>query len=263
MRIVLWIGDDSNQYALAQKIAAHNNVVGIVLETKTNVKRRKLKLRDYIDKAIIRFFFRSVAMTWIRLLKDYNSEYPELPSAKILRVNNINELQVKNFTESLNAELICVSGTLLIKKDNLRTNSEHGIINLHTGLSPYVKGGPNCTNWCIANNDFDLIGNTIMWIDEGIDSGNLLLTEQTQFSGKESFFEVHRKVMDHGHDLYLKAIDKIKSGEAKSIPQNSITEGKTYYSKEWTWREHWKLCRNFKCFNNLDEKKSQSPIVIS
>jgi methionyl-tRNA formyltransferase len=101
-----------------------------------------------------------------------------------------------------------------------------GILNLHTGLSPYVKGGPNSTNWCIANNELYLIGNTIMWIDEGIDPGNIVTTEITEFTGDERLTDVHIKVMDHGHNLYLKAIDNLAQGRPSSVDQKTIVKAK-------------------------------------
>ena len=263
MRVVLWIGDESNQFALANRIALKHDIVGIVLEKKGKGNKAKHSITQYFDKAIVRVFFRFIPKAWFIMLEDYRNAYPALPNTKTHIVNNINHPSTKEFTASMEADLICVSGTYLVKKETLGTNSKYGIINLHTGLSPYVKGGPNCTNWCIANYEFHLIGNTIMWIDEGIDSGNLLLTEQTQFTGQESFLEVHKKVMDHGHNLYIRAIDKIKTGEAKNIQQSSIAEGKTYYTKDWTWREHWRLYKNFKRFSTFARKNTINPIVIS
>ena len=78
------------------------------------------------------------------------------------------------------------------------------ILNLHTGISPYIKGGPNCTNWCIATKQFEKIGNTIMWLDKGIDTGELLTTENTKFNSTDkSLLKIHMRVMNHAHDLYI------------------------------------------------------------
>ncbi|MBK8140456.1 MAG: hypothetical protein IPK57_05180 [Chitinophagaceae bacterium] len=76
----------------------------------------------------------------------------------MLRVESINNELVAAFTREINPDLIIVSGTGLVKEPLLSLPASIGIINLHTGLSPYVKGGPNCTNWCIANNEWHLVG---------------------------------------------------------------------------------------------------------
>lgn len=263
MKLVLWIGNDPNQYALAYKLAAQFDVVGIVLETKSNPpKKKKLTFSMFVSKVLVRLFYKKIPATWFALMDEYRAQYPKLPATKVFKVNNINDPETKTLTEELSPDLIVVSGTYLVKKETLSTKSKHGIVNLHTGLSPYIKGGPNCTNWCIATRQFELIGNTIMWIDEGIDSGNLILTEQTPFTGNESLLEVHRKVMNHAHDLYLRAINNIENNTAQNVPQDKIGSGTVYYTKDWTWKAHAALLRNFKNFKNeVNGSKSQPKVV--
>lgn len=263
MKLVLWIGNDPNQYALAHKLAAQFDVVGIVLETKSNPpKKKKLTFSMFVSKVLVRLFYKKIPTTWFALMDEYKAEYPNLPATKVFEVNNINDPETKTLTEELSPDLIVVSGTYLVKKETLSTKSKHGIVNLHTGLSPYIKGGPNCTNWCIATRQFELIGNTIMWIDEGIDSGNLILTEQTPFTGNESLLDVHRKVMNHAHDLYLRAINNIQNNTAQNVPQDKIGSGTVYYTKDWTWKAHAALLRNFKHFKNeVNAPKSQPKVV--
>ena len=131
------------------------------------------------------------------------------------------------------------------------------ILNLHTGVSPYIKGGPNCTNWCLANNYY-LIGNTIMKLDKGIDSGAIIATECTALDGNETLFELHHKVMEHGFNLYVKVIScYVKDKVAlKSIPQDNISnKGNLFYTKDWTI---FKVIRAYYNFIFLYKKGIQS-----
>ena len=111
----------------------------------------------------------------------------------------------------------------------------HGkAMNLHTGISPYIKGGPDCTYWSLFLKEFGLIGNTIMWIDQGIDSGNIITTEPTELSGKESLLQLKIKTIDHGHELYIKAIHRFcNSLILPNIPQSSIKPSRLFLSKQW------------------------------
>ena len=136
----------------------------------------------------------------------------------------------------------------LIKEQMFKINPRIGIANLHIGLSPYIKGCANWTNWCIATKQFHLIGNIVMWIDKGIDSGNLLFTELTLLSGYENLCELHFKVMEHAHKLYIKAIDFLINGKIQSIPQNQIEEGKIYLTKDWTLKQKIGIIKNFTQF---------------
>lgn len=248
MRVVVWIGKEPNQLALVHKIKEEFDVVGIVYEEKKSKKNRSLK--DFFTRVVVRILFSKIPKTWFELLTYYKNKYPNDLEIESLTVENINDPRVKSFTEVLNPDIICVSGTRLIKKATINTSSTLGVLNLHTGLSPHVKGGPNCTNWCISKGWFNLIGNTIMWIDEGIDTGNLFLVEKTSFNGNENFFQIHFKVMEHAHELYLRALRKLNKNELASIPQNSVSKGVTFYNKDWGIKEHWNLYRNLKRFKN-------------
>ena len=61
-----------------------------------------------------------------------------------------------------------------------------------------------------------------MWINDGIDSGDLLATDVVNFNGEESLTEVHYKVMQSAHKLYLDAVELIKNNSALRVKQNSI-----------------------------------------
>jgi methionyl-tRNA formyltransferase len=173
-------------------------------------------------------------------------QYPDYPNTQTINVENINSEKVYNFTKDLQPDLIIVSGTRLVKEKLLSLVPTIGIINLHTGLSPYIKGGPNCTNWCIATNQFHLIGNTIMWIDLGIDTGNIISTKCVEFNGEEDLNQIHLKVMNEAHDLYIESIQFLEEGKKQNVTQKELASGKTYYSKEWDLKQKINLSKNLK-----------------
>lgn len=244
MKIVLWIGNQSNQKALANKIHAQFPLAGIVKESR--VQKRKLTISKFIQAGIDRTILSPLVAAWRDMMSFYNKNYPDYPDTRVKEVENINSDEAYNFTRELQPDLIIVSGTRLVKKRMLEIPVGRGILNLHTGLSPYIKGGPNCTNWCIATGDFHLIGNTIMWIDAGIDSGNILTTEFTDLSGDESLSALHLKVMEHAHDLYLRAIKFVAEGKTQAVAQQSVDPGHTFYNKEWTLKQKMRVLKNLR-----------------
>ena len=140
-----------------------------------------------------------------------------------------------------------------------------GIINLHTGLSPYIKGGPNCTNWCIATGQYEKIGNTIMWINEGIDAGNIIASECTSLHGIKTLHDIQWKVMEHAHELYLKAIGYLVTTSApyNSVPQKQIGAGKLYLTRMWNFSAKRKLLFNLPAFFKKGiEFKSNNIVTI-
>ena len=246
MKIVLWLGNESNQKALANKINAFFPVAAIVTETRK--ANSTITFKKVVEKIIEKLFFSSLAAAWRNMKQHYEKTFLAFPTVKILDVENINSEEAYQFTKAENPDLIIVSGTRLVKEKMLSISPSIGILNLHTGLSPYIKGGPNCTNWCLATEQFHLIGNTVMWIDKGIDTGNIFTTELTTFTGDENLDDIHLKVMEHAHDLYVRAIAALVTGNRQSIKQDDLLKGTTYYTKQWNWQQKFKAIRHVKLF---------------
>ncbi|CAN5761152.1 hypothetical protein BH11BAC4_BH11BAC4_06950 [soil metagenome] len=248
MKIILLCDANQNQVALANKIADRFQLSGIVIETPASRNKNTPDLSQLFEKFLNKTIFIAQRRAWFGMLGYYKKTYPAFPKTETIFVNNINEDVTIAFINQIKPDLLLVSGTSLVKKKLLSLPIPFGIINLHTGLSPYIKGAPNCTNWCIAGNKLHLIGNTVMWIDAGIDSGDLLYTALTPLTGQESLLELHIKVMEHAHKMYLDAVQKIRDdfSNCSRVKQSSIAAGTVYFNKQWNWKAKLSLIKNFK-----------------
>ena len=248
MRIVLLAGEGPEQTALCRKLAAQSDVIGVVRSR--NVPRRppRHRVKRLVNGLLGRVVGRPFLEAWWHLQKEYARLYPDLPPVPRIRVENVNDPETLKFLADRNPDAVLVSGTNLVGRAIIDwASSRRGILNLHTGLSPYVKGGPNCTNWCLAGGTFHLIGNTVMWLDIGIDSGPILSTARPKLSGGESLTEVHWNVMEHAHCLCVNAILTLASGrQVPRVPQGEIAPGRTYYSVEWNASTMLRAWWNFK-----------------
>ena len=241
MKIIVFCEDQPNQQALVNKINQNIDISDLVLLNQGIKTKQKIKQkRERIIKAFqVLLTFAKYRRVWFGLLAYYQKKYPSFPIKPALIVRDINHRSVINFIECEKPDLVVVSGTNLLKDELIAMISKHNgkIINLHTGISPYVRGGPNCTNWCLYLKEFGMIGNTIMWLDEGIDSGNIISTEQTLITGREDLLELHIKVMDHAHDLYLRAISKFIAGKKlANLPQSACNPSRLFLGKDWRLR---------------------------
>lgn len=246
MRIVILTGRQANQKALCHKIARVSDIAAIVVSD--NVPRRRpamsKRARAFLNRVGNRVAGRPFVDVWFRLLAEYERVYPEFPDAPLVPVRNVNDSATLDALAKYAPDLTVVSGTNLVGKKTIHAAGK--IVNLHTGISPYVKGGPNCTNWCLARNWFHLIGNTVMWLDAGIDTGRIIATEQTPLDGSEDLFALHRKVMEHAHDLYVRALARIGEGRAvPSVPQDAIGDGALFYNADWNFGEMRRALKNF------------------
>lgn len=264
-KIVIWCGNAPNQRALANKMADKFCLCGIVIDNKSNGKKPPL-VKRVVAALQDRIFFKTINHSWSALQQEYAKRYPQWPGVPVVHVDSINSDRAYAFTRQVSPDLIVVSGTGLVRSQMLSLRPAKGIINLHTGLSPYMKGGPNCTNWCISTGQYCMIGNTIMWINEGIDSGNIITSERTQIIGATNLYDIQWQVMEHAHELYLRAIDYLLNtdGPYNSIAQKQIAAGHLYLTRMWDFSAKRKLINNLPAFlKNISEQKDESVITIS
>ena len=265
MKVVILTGDQPNQAALCHKLAVHCDVAAIVLSENIPKKRPPTmrRMRLLFNGAMGRLVGHPFVAAWQNLQVTYQALYPEFPTVPQVRVRNVNDEATLETLRIHDPDLVIVSGTNLVGKRVIEAAGRRlGIINMHTGISPYVKGGPNCTNWCLAEATFHLIGTTVMWLDAGIDTGRIIATEQTPLDGNESLVDLHWKVMEHAHDLYVRAVCRLGQGErVPSIAQASIDAGRTFYTVEWGALAMLRARLNFKSkyqahFSHRDQRLS-------
>lgn len=261
-KIVIWCGEGANQKALANKIADRFDLCGIVIDKKKDLKKVTLwrKIPAALQDMI---FFKTINNAWASMQHTYQQQYPRWPDVPAITAGSINSDEAFDFTQQLSPDIIVVSGTSLVRKKMLSLAPSLGIINLHTGLSPYIKGGPNCTNWCISTSQFEKIGNTIMWINEGIDAGNIITTERTLLNGVKDLKDIQWKVMEHAHELYLRTIYYLQNFPPphNSVPQKQITPGKLYLTRMWDFSAKRKLLVNLPALLKKGNATESSEII--
>ena len=250
MRLLVLTNRQNNQIALANKLAGVADVAGIVFSR--NIPRRKPNLKKrtrlFLNRVANRTAGRELVETWFELQRRYGARFSSVPTSDVTDVDNVNDVETIRALERIGPDVVVVSGTNIVGANVIKAAQQQAkIINLHTGISPYVKGGPNCTNWCLARNWFHLIGNTVMWLDAGIDTGNIIATERTPLTGKESLIGLHWAVMEHAHEMYVNGVRRLAAGESvPSVPQASIAEGAHFETVDWGRREMRAALKNFR-----------------
>ena len=126
-----------------------------------------------------------------------------------LNVQTINDDQVVDHLRSPAADLVLVNGTRIIRTPVLRA-TDAPIINTHVGITPHYRG-VHGGYWSIWNNDRENFGVTLHCVDEGVDTGRVLvkhkiapeptdnfasyplLQQAASFGGLEDLLEAIRK----------------------------------------------------------------------
>lgn len=102
---------------------------------------------------------------------------------------------------------------------------KYGCINLHASLLPMYRGAAPL-NWVIINGE-KKSGNTTMFMDVGLDTGDMLLKDEVEITDNMTSGELHDILMNRGGELLIKTIEGLADGSIKGEKQ----EGETCYAK--------------------------------
>lgn len=92
-----------------------------------------------------------------------------------------------------------------------------GCINLHVSLLPKYRGSAPI-QWAVLNGDTQT-GVSIMQLDEGLDTGDVLMVEPVSIDPEETSGQLFDRVSAIGAKTLVTALDKLKAGQLKPEPQ--------------------------------------------
>ena len=95
---------------------------------------------------------------------------------------------------------------------------KYGCINVHASLLPKLRGG-SPLHHCIIDG-YDKTGVTIMFMDKGMDTGDIILQKEIPIEDSDTVGTIHDKLKVIGRDLLLEAIPQILDGTNPRIKQN-------------------------------------------
>jgi methionyl-tRNA formyltransferase len=94
----------------------------------------------------------------------------------------------------------------------------YGLLNIHPSLLPRHRG-PSPVNGAILAGDRST-GITIMQLDQGMDTGDILLQEKVAIDPDETAGELEERLSHDAVDLLLRTLDQIEEGTAAPVPQD-------------------------------------------
>lgn len=98
----------------------------------------------------------------------------------------------------------------------------HGTFNLHASLLPEYRGAAPI-NWAIINGETKT-GVTTFFIDDKIDTGEIILQKEVDIQEDETVGELHDTLMYLGADLVAATVDLIKQGSVTTTKQPELEE---------------------------------------
>jgi methionyl-tRNA formyltransferase len=116
------------------------------------------------------------------------------------------------------AIIVAAYGQILPKEILLLTCLRHGCINIHASLLPAYRGAAPI-NWAIIRGEQET-GNTVMLMDEGMDTGAILMQERIPIGMEDTAGALTEKLATLGAKLIVSALPLLASGKITPVSQD-------------------------------------------
>ncbi|HOC08937.1 MAG TPA: methionyl-tRNA formyltransferase [Bacillota bacterium] len=138
-----------------------------------------------------------------------------------LRVLQPERVKDSGFIEALkelSPDIIIVVAYGQILPEEIINLPAMGCINVHASLLPKYRGAAPI-NWCIINGE-SRTGVTTMYMDKGMDTGDILLQRETEIGENETAGELHDRLAALGADLLLETLEGLQRNEVERKAQD-------------------------------------------
>lgn len=130
----------------------------------------------------------------------------------------IREPEAVETLRTYQADIFVVAAFGQILPEEILTMPKYGCVNIHASLLPKYRGaGP--IQWAIINGE-KITGVTIMQMDKGLDTGDMLFKEEVAIASDETADTLHDKLAAAGAALIVEALAKIEAGDVAPVKQN-------------------------------------------
>lgn len=137
----------------------------------------------------------------------------------VYQPNSMRDGTALKILEELNPDLIAVVAFGKILPKEILDFPKYGCINVHGSLLPKYRGAAPI-QWSVINGDEET-GVTTMFMDEGIDTGDMLMISKTPIGINETAGEVFDRLGEMGAELLSRTVKAAEKGELVRTPQDS------------------------------------------
>jgi folate-dependent phosphoribosylglycinamide formyltransferase PurN len=133
--------------------------------------------------------------------------------------------------KSFNPDMMFVFGSSIIREPMLSAVPSGRFINLHLGMSPYYRGaGTNF--WPFVNKELEYVGSTIIHIDAGVDTGDIITHVRPKIELHDTVHTVGCKVIQSSAEMLVRLMGMVREGKTLPRVKQWQTPNKHYYRKK-------------------------------
>ena len=232
-RILMIIGSNPATVGFTNNFVSKHQPIGIIQQSGGPEGDGFVEIKDINSKPKFQSSGNNIAEDVLGEV--YDNIYVDNPSDVIHfkvpkgRLNKDEEL--KKQIKEMNVDIIISHGPERIGTEII-SMAKYGGINIHWGLSPIYKG-THTVRWPLLHEKPEWIGVTIHKLDRNLDTGPILYQAKPDLQTDWSYRHIEYSLTKLSYDIVPKAMEEVLSGKNNVINQD-LSEGKTYFSKEYT-----------------------------
>jgi len=135
-----------------------------------------------------------------------------------LQPEQAKEESFRNALKDLQPDLIVVAAYGQILPKSVLDIPRYGAVNVHASLLPKYRGAAPIS-WAILKGE-KVTGVTTMAMDEGMDTGDILLQSEVTIAEEDTCQTLHDRLASLGARLLIETLDKMKKGHIQPLPQD-------------------------------------------
>ncbi|SNX55597.1 methionyl-tRNA formyltransferase [Thermoanaerobacterium sp. RBIITD] len=146
-------------------------------------------------------------------------EYALENNIEVLQPQKIKKNQeIFDKIKTLNPDFIIVVAYGKILPEEILNIPKHGCINVHASLLPKYRGAAPI-NWAIINGEKET-GITTMYMEKGLDTGDILMQRAIPILYDDNAETVHDKLAQLGGEVLIETLERLKNGTLEPTKQN-------------------------------------------
>ena len=262
MNIVILTGNEIRHEYFRKKIANDKRILVLASYCEAAKKSLTDRLPDDSETSDLEIQHNEARrQSEIDFFSDYVGCVDDKSNPKIIKKGTINDENIVNEIIAVNPDLIVCYGSSLIKS-RLLTEFKEKFLNVHLGLSPYYRG--SATNvWPLINSEPEMVGATFMYMDTGIDSGEIIHQISADVFIGDSAHSIGNRLIRKMTLVYAEIISQFSNLKREAQP---VGEGKLYYRRDFmaeSCRQLYLNLRQGMIENYLNLPKQRPHLVIN
>ncbi|WP_125153789.1 methionyl-tRNA formyltransferase [Clostridium rectalis] len=169
------------------------------------------------------------------------------------------DLKTIEYLKNIQPDFIIVVAYGQILSKEILNIPKYACINLHASLLPKYRGAAPI-NWAIIKGEMES-GNTTMLMNEGLDTGDMLLKSKVLITENMTAGDLHDILMEDGANLLVKTVKGLSKNEIKRVKQNDSDSCYASMLHKKMGKIDWKL--ESKVINNLVRGLNPWPIAYT